>query len=89
MFRAMLSTAKRYERLDQQQTYQHVGDPLRGLGMGLTMARLCTQHHGGDTNLVSMQGLGTQVVLCFSKNADTPERIPLSSHGNFSMLTTP
>ena len=81
------SASRLYDRIEEQQTYQPVGDPLRGLGMGLTMTRLCTQHWGGDTQITSRQDKGTTVLLCFPKDMDLPERIPRSCHGEYALLT--
>ncbi|KAG7341587.1 hypothetical protein IV203_023540 [Nitzschia inconspicua] len=43
--------SKKWDRLDDQQTYAMVRSPLRGLGVGLSMSRLQMRHFGGDVVL--------------------------------------
>ena len=45
------SEAKRWDRLDEQQSYAAVRSPLSSLGVGLSVSRLMMRHFGGDVTL--------------------------------------
>jgi hypothetical protein len=43
--------SKKYDRLDDQQTYATVRSPMNGLGVGLAMSRMQMRQFGGDVEL--------------------------------------
>jgi len=45
--------------------------PMSGFGYGLPISRLYAQYFGGDLNVVSVQGFGTDAYLYLSKLGDT------------------
>jgi pyruvate dehydrogenase kinase 2/3/4 len=48
---------KKYDRLDDQQTYAMVRSPMRGLGVGLSMSKLQMTQFGGDIELLDRSRL--------------------------------
>ena len=48
---AQSSSEKRWDRLDEQQSYAAVRQPLGSLGVGLTISRLMMKVFGGDLHL--------------------------------------
>jgi len=46
------SEGKRWDRLDEQQSYAAVRSPLSSLGVGLPVSRIMMQHFGGDLELL-------------------------------------
>jgi len=46
------SAKKRWDRLDEQQSYAAVRSPLSSLGVGLPVSRIMMQHFGGDVELL-------------------------------------
>lgn len=59
-----------------QQSFQPVTEPMTGLGIGIPVSRLHTQHFGGDLKIISIQDWGTDVAI-YINNRDMPENIPL------------
>ncbi|EEB06356.1 pyruvate dehydrogenase kinase Pkp1 [Schizosaccharomyces japonicus yFS275] len=49
------------------------GPPLAGFGFGLPMARLYTRYFGGDLELISMDGYGTDVFVHLNKLCESAE----------------
>ncbi|GAX09589.1 hypothetical protein FisN_38Lh010 [Fistulifera solaris] len=47
------SAARRWDRLDEQQSYAAVRSPMSSLGVGLSASRLMMQHFGGNVTLSS------------------------------------
>ncbi|KAG0047258.1 hypothetical protein BGZ83_007663 [Gryganskiella cystojenkinii] len=50
--------------------------PLNGSGHGLPLARLIARYFGGDLNLISMQGYGTDSYLSLYRDDDHLENFP-------------
>jgi pyruvate dehydrogenase kinase 2/3/4 len=50
--------------------------PLAGFGHGLPVARLTARYFGGDLNLVSMEGYGTDTYVSLSRDSSYPENFP-------------
>ncbi len=48
---------------DDDNPYHQDADPLAGYGVGLPMTRLYARYFGGDVQLMSLQGYGTDVYL--------------------------
>lgn len=48
--------------------------PLAGLGYGLPLSRVYSQYWGGDIQVISLEGLGTDAYLSFNKTGDVEER---------------
>jgi signal transduction histidine kinase len=51
--------------------------PMAGLGFGLPLARLYTRHFGGDLELVSMYGYGTDVYIRLDRTGDQVEKVEI------------
>lgn len=47
--------SKRWDRLDEQQSYAAVRSPLSSMGVGLPVSRLMMQHFGGNVELLPYQ----------------------------------
>lgn len=75
---AKLRPGTRYERTDHQTTYAAVEDPLSGLGVGLCLARLHTEHFEGNQLLLSSDGhnTGATATIVLTNDADARERAP-------------
>ena len=73
------SAAKRWDRLDEQQSYAAVRSPMSSLGVGLSTSRLMMQHFGGDVTLMSPSdkdgGAVARIVLPLRD--DVVEQIPI------------
>mmetsp|Transcript_32458 Transcript_32458/g.76253 ORF Transcript_32458/g.76253 Transcript_32458/m.76253 type:complete len:404 (+) Transcript_32458:78-1289(+) len=54
---------------EKQQDYVETGSPLSGPGMGLPLCKLYAQYLGGDMQLLTMPGVGTDVYV-FLNNVD-------------------
>lgn len=50
--------------------------PLAGFGHGLPVARLTARYFGGDLNLVSMEGYGTDAYVSLYRDSSYPENFP-------------
>jgi len=50
--------------------------PLAGLGYGLPLTRLYARYFGGDLQIISMEGYGTEAYLHLKRLGDTEESIP-------------
>ena len=53
---ASSSVGKRWDRLDEQQSYAMVRSPLQGLGVGLPLSRMLLQHFHGNVTLSNNEG---------------------------------
>ena len=53
---ASSSAGKRWERLDEQQSYAMVRSPLQSLGVGLHLSRMLLQHFHGNVTLSNNSG---------------------------------
>lgn len=53
-----------------------VGSPLAGLGYGLPISRAYARFFGGDLNIMSMEGYGTDVFLHLHRLGDSKEPLP-------------
>ena len=79
---ASSSVAKRWDRLDEQQSYAMVRSPLQSLGVGLSTSQWMMQHFGGDVQLSNnndltngeADGCTASVLLC--KDPTILERAP-------------
>lgn len=55
---------------EREPTYTYSGEfgaPLKGLGVGLPLARLYTKYLGGSIKLMSLYGKGTDILLTLNK----------------------
>jgi len=63
--------------LDHYSPYQSdFGLPFAGLGYGLPISRLYSRYFGGDLQVLSMEGYGTDAYLHLKRLADTQELLP-------------
>jgi pyruvate dehydrogenase kinase 2/3/4 len=63
--------------LDNCSPYQaDFGLPFAGLGYGLPISRLYSRYFGGDLQVLSMEGYGTDAYLHLKRLADTQELLP-------------
>ncbi|ORX92872.1 alpha-ketoacid dehydrogenase kinase [Basidiobolus meristosporus CBS 931.73] len=60
----------------------YVSRPLSGFGHGLPLARLTARYFGGDLNVVSMEGYGTDTYLHLFREDSCLENIPEIAHLN-------
>jgi pyruvate dehydrogenase kinase 2/3/4 len=63
---AQTSSPKRWDRIDEQQSYAAVRQPLGSLGVGLPLSRLMLRIFGGDlivTNNTDREGGGCKALL--------------------------
>jgi pyruvate dehydrogenase kinase 2/3/4 len=67
------STAELAEDIDASNTGNPVNMPLAGLGLGLPSARCYARYFGGDLNVVSLEGHGTDVYVHIDKSGDQVE----------------
>ena len=54
----------------------NVDSPLAGLGYGLPISRTYARYFGGDLNIMSMEGYGTDAFLHLSRLGDRAEPLP-------------
>jgi pyruvate dehydrogenase kinase 2/3/4 len=59
--------------IDLEQDLINNEAPLAGLGYGLPLSRVYCQYWGGSLNLMSMEGLGTDVYIHLNKSGDIQE----------------
>lgn len=50
--------------------------PLAGMGYGLPISRVFARYLGGDIELVSMEGYGTDAYIHMRALGDSPEKLP-------------
>jgi hypothetical protein len=63
--------SKKWDRLDDQQTYAMVRSPIRGLGVGLSMSRMQMRHFGGgDVVLEDRQAAGALQVAAADQHGN-------------------
>ncbi|ORX97834.1 alpha-ketoacid dehydrogenase kinase [Basidiobolus meristosporus CBS 931.73] len=60
----------------------YVDRPLSGFGHGLPLARLTARYFGGDLNVVSMEGYGTDTYLHLFREDSCLENLPEIAHLN-------
>ncbi|PKA62306.1 [Pyruvate dehydrogenase (acetyl-transferring)] kinase, mitochondrial [Apostasia shenzhenica] len=74
IFTYLYSTAK--NPLDEN--YEGVGDAatMAGYGYGLPISRLYARYFGGDLQIISMEGYGTDAYLQLSRLGDSQEPLP-------------
>ncbi|KAK9763896.1 [Pyruvate dehydrogenase (acetyl-transferring)] kinase isozyme 2 [Basidiobolus ranarum] len=60
----------------------YVHRPLSGFGHGLPLARLTARYFGGDLNVVSMEGYGTDTYLHLYREDSCLENLPEIAHLN-------
>lgn len=65
---AFSSSGKRWDRLEEQQSYAMVRSPLGSLGVGLTLSRMMMQIFGGD---LSLQSRTSGLILGREKTRDS------------------
>lgn len=74
---ASSSVDKRWDRLEEQQSYAMVRSPLQSLGVGLPMSRWMMQHFGGNVDLVNnVDDQGCIATLSLSRDDSLPEYFP-------------
>eukprot|EP01103_Thecamoeba_quadrilineata_P000143 TRINITY_DN10115_c0_g1_i1.p1 TRINITY_DN10115_c0_g1~~TRINITY_DN10115_c0_g1_i1.p1 ORF type:complete len:427 (+),score=73.41 TRINITY_DN10115_c0_g1_i1:122-1402(+) len=56
---------------------QNDHSPMAGLGFGLPLARLYARHFGGDLEVVSMYGYGTDVYLRMDRTGNEVEKVEI------------
>ncbi|CCI48388.1 unnamed protein product [Albugo candida] len=67
--------AKAFERMEAPDDFG--GDsPLAGLGYGLPISRLFARYFGGDLQVISMEGYGTDTYLHLKRVGDASEPLP-------------
>lgn len=67
--------AEAFERLEAPNDFG--GDsPLAGLGYGLPISRLFARYFGGDLQVISMEGFGTDAYLHLKRVGDASEPLP-------------
>ena len=63
---------------DEQQQQDHSKQsPLAGLGYGLPIARSYCRYFGGDLDLISLEGYGTDAFVHLKRLGDSKEPVPL------------
>lgn len=68
------SAEKRWDRLEEQQSYAAVRSPLRSLGVGLPLSQLFMRHFGGDLTLEDNDNKnGCRVKVLVPRNDDILE----------------
>lgn len=74
------SAAKRWDRLDEQQSYAAVRSPMSSLGVGLPVSRLMMQHFGGSVTLESPRDEtgGAVARILLPRRDDVLEQIPIN-----------
>jgi len=53
----------------------NAASPMAGLGFGLPLARIYARHFGGDLELISMHGYGTDVYLRLDRTGNIAENV--------------
>lgn len=72
------SALKRWDRLDEQQSYAAVRSPLSSLGVGLKVARYHMQHFGGNIDVSNnAEGRGCTATVFIPTDESIPEEFPL------------
>jgi pyruvate dehydrogenase kinase 2/3/4 len=61
---------------DKQQDHDNVA-PIAGLGYGLPIARAYCRHFGGNLDLLSMEGFGTDAFIHLKRLGDAKEPVPI------------
>ncbi|TVU37619.1 hypothetical protein EJB05_10944 [Eragrostis curvula] len=72
IFTYLYSTAKNPPDLDGP----NEGSTMAGYGFGLPICRLYAQYFGGDLQIISMEGYGTDAYLHLSRLGDSEEPLP-------------
>ncbi|XP_066391315.1 pyruvate dehydrogenase (acetyl-transferring) kinase, mitochondrial-like [Miscanthus floridulus] len=72
IFTYLYSTAKNPPELDRP----NVGVTMAGYGFGLPISRLYARYFGGDLQIISMEGYGTDAYLHLSRLGDSEEPLP-------------
>ena len=67
-------TQKIWDRLEEQQTYAMTRSPLKGLGVGLSLANLYLRHFGGSLTLENSPSVGMTATLKIPKDTSILER---------------
>ena len=71
----LTSADKKWDRLDEQQSYAMVRSPLSSLGVGLPMSRMMMEHFGGTVTLQSsLTGKGATASIRVPKDTAILER---------------
>jgi pyruvate dehydrogenase kinase 2/3/4 len=71
------SAGRRWDRLDEQQSYAAVRSPMSSLGVGLSASRLMMQHFGGNVTLSSSQDEGAVARIYLPFRDDVLEQLPV------------
>ncbi|XP_010943866.1 pyruvate dehydrogenase (acetyl-transferring) kinase, mitochondrial [Elaeis guineensis] len=74
IFTYLYSTAK--NPLDENYGGVHDGLTMAGYGYGLPISRLYARYFGGDLQIISMEGYGTDAYLHLSRLGDSQEPLP-------------
>uniref|UniRef100_A0A1D1YXA2 Protein-serine/threonine kinase n=1 Tax=Anthurium amnicola TaxID=1678845 RepID=A0A1D1YXA2_9ARAE len=74
IFTYLYSTAK--NPLDEYYSRENGGSTMAGYGYGLPISRLYARYFGGDLQIISMEGYGTDAYLHLSRLGDSQEPLP-------------
>ncbi|KAJ0980011.1 hypothetical protein J5N97_015485 [Dioscorea zingiberensis] len=74
IFTYLYSTAK--NPLEENYEGVHEGVTMAGYGFGLPISRLYARYFGGDLQIISMEGYGTDAYLHLSRLGDSQEPLP-------------
>jgi len=82
IFSYLYTTAKTdYTKLDDEVEDFGTQAPLAGMGCGLPLSRLYARYFGGDLQLISMEGYGTDTYLHLPRLGDKLE--PMYSNNDY------
>ncbi|KAL9654953.1 hypothetical protein ABK040_008743 [Willaertia magna] len=72
----LYTTAKVMADVSEVSNFSDQHAPLAGLGYGLPISRLYARYWGGDLNVMSMEGFGTDAFLYLHRVGDKEEPLP-------------
>lgn len=86
-YKAVGDSSTRLDNAVLSEVKDYLELPLAGFGHGLPVARLTARYFGGDLNLVSMEGYGTDAYVSLFRDSDYLENFPepLVTHRTLGM----